>query len=349
MLRKKLTILSILTLIVLVASVILLRLRLSTNNQSQPAVLPTPQTQTIETQFVKQIAEITAKEDLNDLELTSDQKTLYVPSYDENLIYVIDTQKQSLERKIWVPLPWVLALNQKADTLWVASGQGKIFALDPQTSQIKAQAKIGEQAVDIKLTDDEKLLLVAHNLTDDVYVFAAEDLELLSVIPVGRQPRGLAIADDLDLAFVSNFDESSISVISLSSLTEISKIRFYGRPNQLLYDKKRQLLYATDSFQNQILVIDPLELKVVSQIVVDPFPFGLTLNPKGDELWVTSYTQGSVNVLDLEKLSFAKNIKVSGGFVGAKGFNNLVFVPNQKLLFLTNTLTGQILSFPTDF
>lgn len=349
MLQKRTIIFLFLALVVLVLVMILLNLRTLAVSQNQPVVSPTPQAQTIETQFIKQVAEVTAKEDLNDLELTSDQRTLFVPSYDENLIYVIDAQKQSLERKIWVPLPWVLALNKKADTLWVASGQGKVFALDPQTSQVKAQANIGEGAVDIELVDDENLLLVAHNLSNDVYIFAAADLKLLSVVPVGRQPRGLTIADDLDLAFVSNFDESSISVISLLSLTEISKIRFYGRPNQLLYDSKRQLLYATESFQNQVLVIDPIELEVVTEILVDPFPFALTLNPKGDELWVSSYTQGSINVLDLTKQSFVKTIKVSGGFVGTKGFNNLIFVPNQKLLFLTNTFTGQILSFPVNF
>lgn len=308
---------------------------------------PTPHvvTETLSLDRLALVSQVTAADDINDLEVSPNEKTLYAPSSDEDLVYLIDTVGNTVDATFEIKAPWAVALSPTQSRLYVTQGTNQLSAISPQTGQVLQTAPTGRKPIAVELTPDGEKVIVVNNLSNNLNFFSAHTLELIASAPVGRQPRSLAIVPELGNVYVTNYDDSSVSVVSLENYQETARINFYGRPNQILYHPIKKLLYVTDSFSNLILIIDPYRSEVVGQINTSRFPYGLALGRTDEELLVTSFEQNSLSLINLDQARQEKTLRVEQGFTSQSGFTQLVYLRSQNKLLVANILNGQVLVF----
>lgn len=289
---------------------------------------------------ISQIAQIKAVEDINDLDLSPNEEQIYIPSFDENIIYVIDAREDSVAKKLTVEAPAVLAVSPQDGALYVAGGPGKLMRIDPISGKVEPWADFGQKISDLLFDKEGNFLFAVDSLADSVAVFSPPENKLLAIVPVGREPRAAAALGNF--LYTTLYGESGLSVISLDSLSEVARLTLEGRPTSIVAADK---LYIADSFGNQILVFDPKLAQITAKIAVDQFPQGLFMDEKERKLYVASFARNSLTVIDLTKDAVEKVIPTATAFTASGGFNRLVKISSLRKFYLTNTLNGKVLVY----
>lgn len=291
---------------------------------------------------IQRVSEITAVEDLNALAVSRDGETAYLPSFDENIIYVIDLTSDNVKDRISLTLPFAAAIHPNKNSLYVTTGENLLVEFD--LVSLRERGRISLSKVPRHLIFDSKdFLFISHELDNLVTVVNTDNNTIVTTVGVGERPRGLAYKNKR--VYVSNFAGASVSVISTVSLTEITRIPLQGRPNQILVDPIRDRLYVSDSFNNQILVINTQGNNLTTTTEVAEFPYGMELDSRAENLYITGYSQNTLSIVDLDSLALTRTIQTAPAFQTQAGFNIVKLLEDQRKLYLVNSLNGKVLVY----
>ena len=304
-----------------------------------------PITKPLEISQIEQITEITAVEDINDLEVSKDGKKIYIPSFDENKIYVIDTEQNFVSKEIKITAPYSLAISPDQKQFFIANDKQEILVFDVKTNQNTAAIKVGSKPYDLVFSHDGKRVFVTNNFSDSVSVIDVKENKVVTTITVSKKPRGIALAASGNFLYVANYDGASISVISTNSLTEVGKILTSGRPNEVLAHPTKDFIYVTDAYLDQVLVIDANFNKIIAKIPVGKFPWGMDIDKTGEKLYTAGFGQNTISVINLLTNQLQETITTTGAFATESGFNKLALLEEQRKFYLVNTMVGKVLVY----
>lgn len=307
---------------------------------SELSVVPT---MVLSAEKITQIAEIEAVEDINDLEVSSDGRTVYIPSFDENIVYVIDAQNDLVQDRIFFDQPFSLAVSSDSTRIFVATGQQEVVVWDQRAREVVSRLAVGAKPYEQTFSQDGKYLFVSNSFSDNLSVIDTKELEVIATVSVGRDPRGMGVLGRF--LYVASFDDGVLSVVSVDSLSEVGQVLIGGRPNEVLSDEKRGRLYVTDSFNNQVVIVEGAQGIVLKRVEVDEFPLGMTIDRAGQKLYVVGYSRNTISVVDLERLQLDQVITTTGAFLTNSGFIRLALLEEQGKIYLVNTLNGKVLVY----
>lgn len=304
---------------------------------------PEPTIISQETGEVKLLKNISAKEDLLGMTASPDETRLYISSFDENKIYVVDTKKDEIIGEIQTSLgPYGVAYLKNTNQLAASAGSDQILLIDPETYQEKAVIKVGLKPLDLAKSLDEKYLFTANSMDDTVSVVEVATQKMIKTIGVGRSPERLTLSQDGKWLYVNNRASDDFSVISVDSLNLTSNIKINGNPTALIHSEKRNELYILDSWSNEALILDAQNYSLKNKISVGELPVDLWLSPSSERLYVLSFGKNALLIVNLKDKTIENQLIFSSGFLPETGLNRLYLLPQLQKLYISNTNFGKV-------
>jgi DNA-binding beta-propeller fold protein YncE len=167
------------------------------------------------------------------LAITPDGKKLYAPHRNLTHVSVVDVATREVINRIpnFIYECQGVAVAPDGNRVYQAqSARPRIDVIDPKTDtvvahvSVEAMADVPPQLTRLKVSPDNRHVIMSFHTTGHVAVFDTGDLRDQHVLTTGKGPMGIAFQDAGSKAFVTNHDEGSISVIDLHDMRIAGRI-----------------------------------------------------------------------------------------------------------------------------
>ncbi|WP_409429807.1 YncE family protein [Kosakonia sp.] len=168
---------------------------------------------------------------------------------DKGLLWVVDTQKQALEKTLEKLEPVGFAVDEAGNNVYVVNGKGELITLDGATLQLLSRVKVDPAEpkhyfLNIALNTAAGVGYIADTNTPDVLVVKLDSGELVQRIPT---PNSIAVLYNAarDEVYVTHRNARQISIIDASSYRLKHTIKTTAMPNSLALSADTSTLYAS--------------------------------------------------------------------------------------------------------
>lgn len=192
-----------------------------------------------------------------------------------------------------------------------ADGYDKSYLsrLDLETLKIDAVYSVGSVPKVVKVTPDNKYILVSNWCSYTVSVISVEKEKVVKTIKIGRYPRGIAISADSTYAYVVEMGGRNIHRIDLSDFSK-SLIPIGVNPRAVELSPDNKTLYATLNVSGRVISWDLEANRAIKSVKTGATARSLAISGDGSSLFVVNFTSGTVTKLRSSDLSKVQTIKV---------------------------------------
>lgn len=195
--------------------------------------------------------------------------------------------------------------------------------------------------INIAVSPQCDLALVACEGSNSVIVVDLEKLEKTDEIPVGQQPHDVAFTPDGSRAFVSNRLDDTVTLIDVSQHKVMQTIPVGDEPHGLLIDSKGEYLYVCNFLSDDISVVNLKTLAVTKTLSAGRGPWSLSLSPDGRWLVATNVyshfvpfrteSKTELTIIDAQTGQIAQRPIVQG----ANGLRGIAWHPREEFALFT--------------
>ena len=192
-----------------------------------------------------------------------------------------------------------------------ADGYDKSYLsrLDLETLKIDAVYPVGSVPKVVKVTPDNKYILVSNWCSYTLSVISVEKEKVVKTIKIGRYPRGIAISADSAFAYVVEMGGSNIHRIDLGDFSK-TLIPIGVNPRAVELSPDNTTLYATLNVSGRVISWDLEANKAIKSVKTGATARSLAISGDGSALFVVNFTSGTVTKLRSSDLSKVQTIKV---------------------------------------
>jgi YVTN family beta-propeller protein len=192
-----------------------------------------------------------------------------------------------------------------------ADGYDKSYLsrLDLATLKIDAVYPVGSVPKVVKVTPDNKYILVSNWCSYTVSVISVEKEKVVKTIKIGRYPRGIAISADSSYAYVVEMGGSNIHKIDLSDFSK-TLIPIGVNPRAVELSPDNKTLYATLNVSGRVIAWNLEANQAIKSVKTGATARSLAMSGDGSALFVVNFTSGTVTKLRSSDLSKVQTIKV---------------------------------------
>ena len=192
-----------------------------------------------------------------------------------------------------------------------ASGYDKSYLsrINLETLKIDAIYPVGSVPKVVKVTPDNKYILVSNWCSYTLSVISVEKEKVVKTIKIGRYPRGIAISADSAYAYVVEMGGSKIHRINLSDFSK-SLIPIGVNPRAVELSPDNKTLYATLNVSGRVIAWDLEANQAIKSVKTGSTARSLAMSGDGSALFVVNFTSGTVTKLRSSDLSKVQTIKV---------------------------------------
>ena len=197
------------------------------------------------------------------------------------------------------------------DTCSPASGYDKSYLsrINLETFEIDAVYPVGAVPKVVKVTPDNKYVLVSNWCSYTVSVISVEEQRLVKTIKIGRYPRGIAISANSSYAYVAEMGGNNIHRIDLSDFSK-TLIPIGSNPRAVELSPDNKILYATLNISGKVIAWDLETNKKIKSVTTGSSARSLAVSGDGNTLFVVNFKSGTVTKLRAADLSKVQTIKV---------------------------------------
>lgn len=201
--------------------------------------------------------------------------------------------------------------KEGTDKCGPADGYDKSYLsrLDLETLKIDAVYPVGSVPKVVKVTPDNKYILVSNWCSYTLSVISVEKEKVVKTIKIGRYPRGIAISADSTYAYVVEMGGSNIHRIDLSDFSK-SLIPIGVNPRAVELSPDNKTLYATLNVSGRVISWDLEANRAIKSVKTGATARSLAISGDGSALFVVNFTSGTVSKLRSSDLSKVQTIKV---------------------------------------
>lgn len=178
-----------------------------------------------------------------------------------------------------------------------------------ESYEIDAVYPVGAVPKVVKVTPDNKYILVSNWCSYTVSVISVEKEKLVKTIKIGRYPRGIAVSADSAYAYVAEMGGNNIHRIDLSDFSK-SLIPIGSNPRAVELSPDNRILYATLNISGKVIAWDLEANKAIKSVATGSAARSLALSGDGSALFVVNFKSGTVTKLRAADLSKVQTIKV---------------------------------------
>ncbi|MEO7195805.1 MAG: YncE family protein [Pseudonocardiaceae bacterium] len=171
--------------------------------------------------------------------------------------------------------------------------------IDTSNQRIVGTIHVGANPRGVAVDPDSRHAFVSNYSENSVSVIDTAAGKVIRNIPVGANPTAIAIFPRDHYAFVTDYYGNTVSVINIKNLKLVGTVPVGVHPDGVAIDPKGEFAYVTNSGGNSVSVIDVHTQKVVRNVMVGRSPQKVAIDPDGKHAYVTNYLDNNVSVINL--------------------------------------------------
>lgn len=242
-----------------------------------------------------------------------DGKHVYVVSYSDNAVRVIDTATRKVSGFIAVGAgPRGVAVDPDSRHAFVTNfAESSVSVIDTASGKLIRNIPVGSNPASVAVFPRDHYAIVTNYYSNTVSVINSVTLEVAGALPVGTQPDGVAIDPRGEFAYVANSGSSNVSMIDIHKRKVVGTIQVGSAPQKVAIDPDGRHAYVTNFNDNTVSVIDlPIQLaKDVLNPILEPSsvirvginPRGLAVDGSSHRAFVVNVAENTMSVIDTEK------------------------------------------------
>ena len=184
-----------------------------------------------------------------------------------------------------------------------------VSRINLENYQIDAVYPVGSVPKVVKVTPDNKYILVTNWCSYTLSVISVDRQKVIKTIKIGRYPRGIAISSDSKYAYVVEMGGTNIHRINLEDFSQ-SLIPIGSNPRAVQLSPDDSILYATLNAAGKVISWDLEKNKAIASVKTGQAARSLALSGDGTALFVVNFDSGTVTKLRASDLSRVQTFKV---------------------------------------
>jgi len=197
------------------------------------------------------------------------------------------------------------------DTCSPASGYDTSFLsrINLENNKIDAVYPVGSVPKVVKVTPDNKYILVSNWCSYTVTIISVETQKTVKSIKIGRYPRGIAISSDSQFAYVAEMGGNRIHRIALADFS-VQHIPIGSNPRAIELSPDNTKLYATLNISGKVIAWDLEADKAIKTVATGKSARSLAISSDGSSLFVVNFRSGTLSKVRTSDMKVIQNIKV---------------------------------------
>ena len=203
------------------------------------------------------------------------------------------------------------------DTCSPASGYDKSFLsrVNLAKGEIDAVYPVGSVPKVVKVTPDNKYILVSNWCSYTVTIISIETQKTIKSIKIGRYPRGISISGDSKFAYVAEMGGNRIHRIDLDNFA-LDYIPIGSNPRAIELSPDGSKLYATLNISGKVIAWDLTADKAIKTVSTGKSARSLAISSDGSALFVVNFRSGTLSKVRTSNMKVTQNIKVCAAPIG---------------------------------
>ncbi len=218
------------------------------------------------------------------------------------------------------------------------SGEATVSLIDMQTRKVTKTFYVGKEPHHLMMTPDEKTLLVANAVGDDIALLNPLTGEITGRIPKIIDPYQIGYAPNNKwfVAAANRLDRVDVYAANGAEFKLAKSIPAAKTPSHIAFTADSKLAFVTLQDSAEVVAIDLDKQVIVWRMQTGPVPAGLWMTPNDQYLLVGITGADYVQVIDWRNQKEIKRIKTGNG---AHNFRPL---GDKKHVFVTNRVANSI-------
>jgi YVTN family beta-propeller protein len=203
------------------------------------------------------------------------------------------------------------------DTCSPASGYDTSFLsrINLESKKIDAVFPVGSVPKVVKITPNNKYILVSNWCSYTVTVISVESGKTVKSIKIGRYPRGIAITEDSQYAYVAEMGGSNIHRIDLSDFSQ-TLLPVGANPRAVVLSPDGTKMYITMNVSGKVQAWDLLNNKTIKSVKTGEAARSLDISSDGSALFVVNFNSDTVSKVRTADMKVLQTIKVCNEPIG---------------------------------
>ena len=203
------------------------------------------------------------------------------------------------------------------DTCSPASGYDTSFLsrINLENKKIDAIYPVGSVPKVVKVTPDNKYILVSNWCSYTVTIISVETQKTVKSIKIGRYPRGISISSDSKFAYVAEMGGNRIHRIALEDFS-VTYIPIGSNPRAIELSPDDSKLYATLNISGKVIAWDLESNKAIKTVSTGKSARSLAISSDGSALFVVNFRSGTLSKVRTSDMKVIQNIKVCAEPIG---------------------------------
>ncbi|CAN2184692.1 YVTN beta-propeller repeat [Candidatus Nanopelagicaceae bacterium] len=203
------------------------------------------------------------------------------------------------------------------DTCSPASGYDTSFLsrVNLESKKIDAVYPVGSVPKVVKVSPDNKFVLVSNWCSYTVTVISVESGKTVKSIKIGRYPRGIAITSDSKYAYVAEMGGSHIHRINLQDFTKVL-IPIGSNPRAVVLSPDETKLYVTMNVSGKVQAWDLVANKTFKSVKTGEAARSLDISSDGSALFVVNFNSDTVSKVRTSDMKVLQTLKACNEPIG---------------------------------
>ena len=256
------------------------------------------------------------------IELSKDQRYLYICASEDNTVEVLDTETLKVVAKLPSgPDPEVLAISPDGKTMYVANEDDNLVTVIDIESQIRTnEIPVGVEPEGMAISHDGRFVVNTSETTNMAHFIDTQSGKITDNIVVGQRPRFVQFTADDEEVWVTSEIGGTVTVIDNKTRTIKREINFEipGVPSEAIQPvgarilRDRSYVFVALGPANRVAVINGKTYAVEDYILVGQRVWQLAFSPDEKWLYSTNGVSNDITVINVTKRRAVKSITVGG-------------------------------------
>jgi YVTN family beta-propeller protein len=192
----------------------------------------------------------------------------------------------------------------------------RLAVLDIGRAKLRATVAVGREPEGVRASADGRWVLVTSEEDNSLAIVDAHTYTRRSTVNVGKRPRDIAITPDSRTAYVSGEGDASVYQVAIPSgapAARLLQLRADARPMGVALDAPGGRLYVTTGRGGTVAVVALADARLVTEIAVGARPWGIALTEHGTRLVTANGPSGDVSIVDTQSLRVTGKVRTGRG------------------------------------
>jgi YVTN family beta-propeller protein len=239
-------------------------------------------------------------------------------------------------------LPYSIEFSAKGDRAYTTSSAAdQLIAIDCVTRAIIGRAKTGAQPVQVRITPDNKFLLVVNSRAATLGIHDAATLQQRAEIPVIPNPEEVLAVPDGSIAFVMSRSENRLSVVDVRRGVLLTNLALAGKPTRMVLKPDGGEVYVISPETHGLQAVNTWTHEMGDYMMLGSAPVDGIIVSDASEMYVADRAAARVMPLDVVNRRVGRPVNV-GSLPGAMRFDLAEPGALPAMLLVVNEGSGDL-------